>query len=79
MEPKSKGNTVPGGRIWEIVYLRFETSYLNLIALPFGVSTITFRYPVSGSHAGMWSGPRVSTVRGLWGRLVLRALALSFD
>ena len=65
--------------MWEILYSWFDMSYLNLIPLPFGVSTITFRYPVSGSHAGMWSGPRVSTVRGLWGRLVLRALALSFD
>ena len=64
--------------MWETLYSWSDTSYLNLIPLPFGVSTITFRYPVSGFHAGRRSGPRASIVGGVCRRPVLRAFALCF-
>ena len=52
IDPKSKGNTAPGGRTCAIVNMFFFASSLNFVALPFGVSTMTWSRPDSESHAG---------------------------
>ena len=52
LDPKSKGNAAPGGRTCAMMNMSFFASCLNFVALPFGVSTMTWSRPDSESQAG---------------------------